>query len=55
MMLNIQNGVRSWRDVLLPFTRMNKFDFESYFAIGTAEMEAVELNIKKFLEVSGVR
>lgn len=29
---------------------MNKFDFESYFVISSAEMEAVELNIKMFLE-----
>lgn len=53
MMLNIQNGVRSGRDVLLPFTRMNKFDFEGYFVISSAGMEAVELNIEKFLDVSG--
>lgn len=53
MMLNIQNGVGSGRDVLLPFTRRKKFDFESYFVISTAEMEAVELNIKRFADVSG--
>lgn len=53
MMLNIQNGLRSGRDVLLPFTRRSKFDFESYFVISTAEMEAVELNIETFVDVSG--
>lgn len=53
MMLNIQSGGQTWRAVIL-LRRMNGFDFEIYFEISTAEMEANDLNIKKFSPFCGV-
>lgn len=53
MMLNIQSGGQTWRAVIL-LGRTNGFDFEIYFEIGTAEMEANDLNMKTFIPFCGV-